>query len=170
MNYKIKRINKEDAYDYMKVNTISWIQTYKGIVSDEFLTKIEKELYKNAINLKNKMNPTEDYRYLLYYENKPVGNSSIGPSRIEEYPTSGEIESIYLLDEVKDKGLGKKLFEHDKNKLKKLGYKDMVIGCLKDNIKANGFYQHMGGELVFTRTINIGNQPLQENIYYFNKI
>ena len=139
-------------------------------MSNEFLEKIEKEIDNNIERVKSNFNQKEDYRYLLIYNGKPVGNTSIGKSRIEEFSNSGEIESLYLLDEVKNKGFGKILFEYDVKKLKELGYNDMVIGCLKDNKKANGFYQYMGGKLMFTRKITIGNQELEENIYYYEKI
>lgn len=169
MEYEIKEITIEDVDAYMRVNTQSWLESYKGIVSNEFLEKIKNEIDDNIERVKGKFNK-KDYKYLLIYNNKPVGNTSIGKSRIEEYSNSGEIENLYLLEEVKNKGFGKILFEHDVKKLKELGYKDMIIGCLKKNKKANGFYQHMGGKLVLTRTITIGNQELEENIYYYEKI
>ena len=169
MNYEIKKVSIEDVNAYMRINTQSWIESYKGIVSDKFLKKIKNDMSKNIERAINNFDKKEEM-YLLIYNNKSVGNTSIGKSRIEEYPNAGELESLYLLNEVKNMGFGKILFDHDVKKLKELGYNDMVIGCLKDNKKANGFYQHMGGKLVFTRTITIGNQRLEENIYYYEKI
>ena len=169
MKYEIKRITYEDIDDYMRVNTNAWIESYKEIIDDAFLKKIENEIDTNIKRLKHKFDK-EKYRYLLICNGIPVGNTSIGKSRIKDYPTSGEIESLYLLNIAKGKGLGRILLEHDVNVLKQLGYKSMVISCLKDNKQANEFYQHMGGVLTNTRIINIGNQSLEENIYYFKEI
>lgn len=167
--YKIIKCKREDMDPYVRVNTQCWNETYKGIVDDNFLKKVTTEVDSNVERAIHRYNEF-DHKYLLIYNDKPVGMGSCGYSRIDKYPNSGELYSIYLLNEVKDKGLGKKLFNHLVNVLKEIGYKDMVIGCLKDNTKANGFYQHMGGKLVFTRTITIGEQEIEENIYYFERI
>lgn len=167
--FKIIKCKREDMDPYIRINTKSWNESYKGIVFDEFLEKITNEVEENVERAKHRYNEM-DHKYLLIYNDKPVGMGSCGYSRIDKYPNSGELYSIYLLDEVKGKGLGKELFNYLVNVLKETGYNDMVIGCLKDNERANNFYKHMGGELVFTRTLTIGNQELEENIYYFNKI
>lgn len=175
MNYEIKKVTELDDLDpYIRVNTLAWNETYKGIVSDVFLKNIMDNTLKNIERQKNKFEEdiNEEYyeRYILLYNGEPVGMTSIGKSRIEEYPNSGELRSLYLLDKVKGKGFGKILFEFDIKRLKELGFNDMVIGCLKDNTKANGFYQHVGGELSFIRNITIGDQVLEENVYYYKKI
>ena len=54
MSYRIKEIEKDDLYDYMYVNTHSWDETYRGIINDEFLDKILRELDSNVERLKNK--------------------------------------------------------------------------------------------------------------------
>lgn len=52
MNFRIKEIEKTDMYDYMYVHTYSWEETYRGIMDDEFLNKIKKELDQNVERLK----------------------------------------------------------------------------------------------------------------------
>ena len=48
MNYSIEEINENSLYDYMYVNTTSWNETYRGIMSDDFLDKILNELDANV--------------------------------------------------------------------------------------------------------------------------
>ncbi len=170
VNYEIKRVEINDIGDYLKLNVQCWNETYKGIIEDNFLEKIKKELNQNIVKLKNEFDKENDYMYMLIYNNKPVGITWIGSSRIENHLEDGELYSIYLLNEVKGKGFGKILFNHDIKVLKELGYKNMVLGCLKDNKTANEFYKYMGGIYDYTRNIKIGNQQLEENIYYFNNI
>lgn len=171
MDIEIQKLNINNIPDYMRVNTQCWQETYKGIIDDEFLNKINNELEKNIERKMERFKSEEEKKdYVIYLNKKPIGMTSVGKSRIDKYPNSGELCSLYILNDVKDKGIGKKIFEHDVCILKKLGYDSMVIGCLKDNISANGFYQHMGGKLSFERTINIGGKEYKENIYYFEKI
>lgn len=169
MNVQIVKATREDMDSYLRINTQCWNETYKGIIEDKFLEKINNELEDNIKKLKHRYNKN-DHRYILMYNDKPVGMASCGYSRIDEYLNSGEIYSLYLIDEVKDKGFGKLLFEYCVNILKDIGYRDMIIGCLKDNTKANGFYKHMGGNIVLERKITIGNQEVDENIYYYKNI
>ncbi len=171
MNYTIKEIEKEDLYDYMYVSTYSWIETYKEIMADEFLKKIENELNQNVERLKNEFEQTKinkpDYkRFLLYVNGEPVGIAAICKSREEKYSNSGELCTLYLLNKAKKKGYGRILFEKAKSELGKMGFSDMVIYCLKDN-KTTEFYEYMGGKLVFEKERNIGGKDLIENVYYY---
>ena len=174
MSYYIKEIEKADMYDYMYVNTVSWTETYKGIVLDEFLDKIKKELPQNVERLKNKFEQVKidepDYkRFLLYADNEPVGIVAVCKSRDDKYPNSGELCALYLLNKAKKNGYGRIMFEKAKEELKNMGFNDMVIFCIKEN-PTNNFYKYMGGELVCSKERNIGGKDLVENIYYYKKI
>ena len=43
MNYKIDELTKENAYEYAYVNSRAWLESYKGIIDDEFLLKINTD-------------------------------------------------------------------------------------------------------------------------------
>lgn len=174
MNYSIEEINEKSLYDYMYVNTISWNETYRGIMSDDFLDKILNELDANVERLRSKFQQTKiiepDYkRFLLKLNNEPVGIFSICKAREEKYTSSGELCSIYLLNKAKKKGLGKIMFETAIKELKKMNYFDMIVYCIKENT-SNEFYKHIGGKLIDSKPRNIGGKDLIENIYYFEKI
>ena len=174
MNYFIKEIEKKDVYDFMYVNTMSWMETYKGIIDDSFLEKIVKEIDKNAerqINLFDKFKKEEpNYkRYILYVDDEPVGVIGLGDSREEAYKDAGELYCIYLFKKVQKLGLGKMMIDFSKEKMKELGYKSMIIQCLKDN-PTNGFYKHMGGVLVDSKLRKIGDKEYMENIYFYNSL
>lgn len=174
MNYEIKEIEKEDLYDYMHVNTLSWIESYKGLIDDEFLDKIIKDLDENVERLKRKFDQTKidepSYkRFLLKLDGEPVGVVSVSKSRDENYPDSGELCSLYLLNKAKKKGLGRILFEKGVEELKKQNFKDMIIFCLEGN-PTNEFYKHMGGEYVSSKEKNIGGKDYTENLYYYENI
>ena len=40
MNYEIDLLNIDNAYDYALVNSRAWLESYKGIIDDEYLKKI----------------------------------------------------------------------------------------------------------------------------------
>lgn len=174
MNYLIKQVEKEDMYDYMYVHTNAWIETYKGIMADEFLDKIKNELNENVEKQKNKFDQLKidepDYkRYILYVDNEPVGVLGICKSREEKYSDSGELGCLYLLNKVKKLGFGRILFEKGIEELKKQGFNSMIIYCLKDN-PTTRFYEYMGGKLVLSKERRIGGKDLIENVYYYDTI
>ena len=167
--YEIKRLTYEMIPDYMNVNIKAWNETYKGIVNSTFLEEIMKNKDYYIKRKQEKFNEN-DHDYVLYENGVPVGMTSVGKSRIPEFPDALELQTLYLLNKVKNKGYGKFLFQYAVSILKELGYKSMVVACLKDNLPANGFYKHMGGKLVFRRISQIGGEDLEENVYYYENI
>lgn len=53
-NYIIEDMNLDNVDYYARVNALSWEQSYKGIVNDDFLELIntEEEIQKSISNLK----------------------------------------------------------------------------------------------------------------------
>lgn len=172
MNYQIKEITYEDIRAYMNVNINSWLETYPGIVDDEFLHDIDTNREKYISRQQSKFlenNKEKEKKFLLFVNNEPIGMTSCGISNDPKYPNTGEIYSIYLLNKVKGKGYGKILFLNNVQELIKMGYNNMVIGCLKPN-PSNSFYSHMGGKLINTYLRKTGNKEIPENVYYFSNI
>ena len=170
MNYQIEKMNENNALDYAKVSATVWNQSYRGIVSQEFLNDINRaeKIERMTINLKN---ATEDgsQRFLLKENNEYVGIVRVRETKYTEYRDYGELGALYLLDKAKKKGYGKILFKFAQEQLKKLGYYKMIVGCLEDN-PANDFYKHMGGKFIKQYPIKIGNQNMKENIYLYENI
>ncbi len=172
MNYSIEELNLNNVRDYVKVTAKAWQETYKGIVNDEFLELIgrDSEIDKSIERKRKSLNNDLDKSFLLKVDNKYVGIFRVCKSRDNNYKEIGELQALYLLNEVKHIGFGKILFGIAKEEIKKMGFNSMVIGCLSDNTNANNFYKHMGGVLDSNRNFTLPNQTLKENVYLFRKI
>lgn len=171
MAYLIKEIEKKDIYDFMYVNTMSWTETYKGIIDDSFLEKIVNELDKNVerqVNLFDQIKAERPSykRYILYVDNEPVGVIGLGEGR-EELRDTGELYCIYLLKKFQKLGYGKIMYDYAKDRIKELGYKSMIVQCLKDN-KTNEFYKHMGCVLIDSKPRKVGDKEYMVNVYLHN--
>ncbi len=168
-NYVIEKMDLNNVEYYAKVNALAWVQSYKGIVNDEFLKliKTEEEMQKAITNLKNGLNDGSR-RFLLKCEGQYVGILRVRKTKYEKYLECGELGALYLLDDAKGKGLGKILFAKAQEELIDMGYEKMIIGCLVGN-PSNEFYKHMGGKLVGTNPLTLSNgQELSENLYYYD--
>lgn len=171
MDYAIENMDIDNVEYYARVNALSWKQSYKGIVNDDFLELINTypEIQKAILNLKEGLNDSSR-RFLLKYNNEYVGVLRVRKTKYDNYSQCGELGALYLLDSVKCKGFGKVLFNKAINELKNMGYNKMIIGCLSEN-PSNDFYKHMGGEFVDTNPLTLPNgQELMENLYYYNEI
>ena len=172
MNYFIEELNLNNVSDYVKVNAKSWQDTYKGIVNAEFLELIgtDSEIDKAIERKKKDINKEFDKSFLLKVDDKYVGVLRVCKSRDENYKDRGELQALYLLNDVKYHGFGKILFEKAKEEVKKMGFNSMIVGCLSDNTNANNFYKHMGGVLDSNRDFTLPNQILKEKVYLFREI
>ena len=168
MNYIIEKLSIDNVEYYARVNALAWKQSYKGIVNDDFLELINtEEEIKNAIsNLKESLNDSSR-RFLLKYNNDYVGILRVRKTKYDKYSDCGELGALYLLDVIKGKGYGKKLFNKAINELKEMNYDKMIVGCLSENI-SNEFYKHIGGKFIGTNPLTLPNgQELIENLYYY---
>ena len=141
-----------------------WNETYRGIVDDEFIDNMSNNIEERIKIQTENFYDDNSYAYLLLKNNEIIGYVSVGKSRDDDYPLSGELFSLYLLKEYHGNGYGKLLFNYGLKKLKELGYDDFIIGCLDKN-KTNDFYKYMGSCLYKQVDKNIGGKDYKENCY-----
>ena len=162
----IREKRYDDIPEFIELVNAVWNETYRGIIDDKFLDNMSNTVEERIKIGQNNFNKADCFSYVIEDNEKLVGYTSCEKSRDEDYPNSGEISSLYLKKEYKGKGLGKELFKNSENKLKELGFKDYIIGCLDQN-PTNEFYKHMGGIYYKSKMIKIGDKEYKENYYYF---
>ena len=162
MKYIIRKMKREDVKDVSHVITIAWNETYRGIVSDDFLDGLYLNELERANNSYNNFNDNDNHQFVLEVDSKVVGYMNVGESDVSD---CGEIHALYIINGYKGYGYGKKLIEVGIKELKSIGYNKMIIGCLDRN-KSNEFYKHIGGKLIETRIFKKLNLP--ENVYYYD--
>lgn len=167
MNYNIRRRKKIDCKEIAHVVTVDWNETYKGIVSDEFLDNLYKNEEERTISLINNFDENDNHQFVLVVNDKIIGFINVGGSEDKDYSDYGEIYALYIINEYKGNGYGKELVKIGIKELKNMGFNKMVVGCLDGN-KSNEFYKHIGGKFVKTRIFEKLN--LLENVYVFDKI
>ena len=159
-------ITKDDAYEYSKVSSKCWLESYKGIIDDDFLELIntEEEIKKQANRIIENFDD-KSLRYLVKDNNQTIGIFRI---RITKYDIQDAIElgALYILSDYKKRGIGKNIWEFVINKAKELGYKKLVVGCLANN-PSNEFYKHMGAKFLQTNPLTINNKEYIENVYFY---
>lgn len=66
MNYQFEVLDENNAYDYAYVNSRAWLESYKGIIDDEYLIKINTDDRINELSeiLKKKIKKNQ---ILIFY-------------------------------------------------------------------------------------------------------
>lgn len=157
-------MKQEDCEAVAHLITLAWNETYRGIVSDEFLDQLyenEAERARNSL----KFFDEDDHQFVLEKGDEIIGYMNLGISEDEASDKCGEIHAIYLLREYQKQRLGRKMIEAGMQELRDMGLKRMLIGCLDHN-PANDFYLHIGGKYIRQRIFE--KLQLPENVYYFD--
>lgn len=153
----------DDRLEISGIYESSWKSAYKGIIPQAYLDSIPKGRW--VANLDN-----PSWHTLLCVEDgRPVGTSSFCASRFDDYPGWGEMISIYLLPEYIGKGYGRRLFSEAVDALRGLGYTELFLWVLEENLRARRFYERAG----FSPTEDylddcIGGKPLRELRYIYS--
>ncbi len=69
MNYLIRRKEKEDCASVAHVVTVTWNETYQGIVNDDFLNDLYENEEQRANNSYNNFSEKDNHQLVLEVDN-----------------------------------------------------------------------------------------------------
>ena len=168
MNIIIRKANVEDSRGIVEVKMSSWLTTYKGLMPDEVLKNRQDTIEERIPRTESQIREYNNI-YVAVDNDRVIGTMSYGESRNEKYKDYGEINFIYLLDEYKGQGIGKKLFMTGIKELIDMGYNSMILNVLECN-KTIGFYEKYSGKKIEQKEEVFYNTPLVENIMLFEDL
>lgn len=157
MDIQIFRATKEHANDMGSVHSISWKKAYRGIIPDTIIDDFTQE--KRAAIFSDVVDTHPEEYYLFKVNGVPAGIASLSKSHEDNAPNYiGEIYSIYFHPNFWETSATQKGLEFCIERLKSLGYKQITIWVLKDNIRACRFYEKNGFAIDegFEQKIQIG--------------
>ncbi len=136
-----------------------WQETYPGLVSQEYLSKLTLEKCEEKAFLwrDNILVAKEGERVIGF-----VGFGDHGP----EEPDMGEVFALYVLPEYHGTGVGRQLMDAALEKL--ASYPHICLWLVKGNARALRFYEkcgfHLTGEEKFVQSVSAyGIRMLKEN-------
>ena len=161
----IRNMEKEDIPKVVDIQISGWQTAYKGIVDDEYLNSLNKDARIKKIEksyLKYGFIVAEYQGEIVGFANYIDNNDFTAEIQIADC----ELSAIYVEPDLKNNGIGTKLFEYVKKDLK--NKRKMVLWCLKDNIPSKAFYEKMGGDIIGERVIKIGNGDYTEVCFSYD--
>lgn len=161
MDFQIIKATKENAVDMGFVHSCSWQKTYRGIIEDSIIADFTPEK-RAEVFLQVIPNQPEEY-YLFKVDGSAAGIASLSKSHEPNAPTHlGEIYSIYFHPRFWGTPATQAGLQFCIDRLKVLGFTQIAIWVLNDNIRAKKFYEKYG--FTFdgnTQEIKIGKSLLE---------
>ena len=163
---RIRLAEQTDAAGIASVHVRVWQTANRGIISDTYLQELSVTDRKTGWikRLDDKSIIT-----LLAEENgKTVGFIAGGKSRdTDDPPSTAEIYSIYIDDTYSRSGIGSALVEQIVERMRRSGFKVVILWVLSANASARVFYEKlkMQSDVGKVRQIVIGGQAHTEVRY-----
>lgn len=162
---KIRKAVLADAPFIANVHVHSWIETYSGLIDDEFIKSLPVSFNRRMKMWANTIEKTVEKHEIFVAEHDKagvIGFVDCGFPRDKEYENMGEIRAIYLLKSFHGKGIGKDLILAAFEELKKFGYVNFYAWVL-DNNPTLSFYKKSGAVISKDiKEIEIGSRKHNE--------
>lgn len=130
----------------------SWKKAYLNIISFEQVEYMLEKMY-SAAEIENHLQNPNYFYYIINENSTPAG--FIGYENHYENKTT-KLHRIYLLEEFKGKGLGKKAINFLKDKVSTAGDHQIILNVNKNN-SAKEIYESQGFTVYKEDVFNIGN-------------
>jgi ribosomal protein S18 acetylase RimI-like enzyme len=138
-----------DAEELARVHVASWRETYRGLLADAFLARMSEPGFTRRFR-RALTEPGSGITLAAADRYGLVGYAQGGPSRRETAGlangSEAEIATLYVLRQAQGQGLGARLMAQTARALAANGATSLMVSVLRDNIRARGFYEHLGGE------------------------
>ena len=175
----IRKARSSDAIAIGAVHVAAWRSTYPGILPDDYLAKMsvsrQAAHYDAAIR--------SGIGVLVATASGPDVPSGSG-SRIVGFTTAGrartgdlggrrlaegEVETLYVLDDWRERGVGRHLIGAAAAHLVESGCKSAFLWVLRDN-PSRWFYARLGGKPAAESLVEVGGQAVSQTAYVWSPL
>jgi GNAT superfamily N-acetyltransferase len=147
-----------DAAAIAHVHVQSWLTTYEGIVPREYLASLNEA---ERVPIWQDWLTRDIDVFVAEVEGEVVGFAGGGAIREPFDAYDSELYTLYLLKEVRGRGVGKALLGAVVKALVQKGHRSMAVWVLEQN-PAVRFYEKTGARYLMSKQIEIGGVNLSE--------
>jgi len=173
----IRRARPADATAIGAVHVAAWRSAYPGILPDLYLARLS--VPRQAVHYDNAIRSGVGVHVAAASGLDVPGGASSGGPRIVGFVSGdrarnsgigdGEIETLYVLDDWRDRGLGRRLIRAAASHLAASGCRSAYCWVLRDN-PSRWFYLRLGGKAVAETTIRVGGSPVIQTAFIWDPI
>ena len=169
MRFAIRAATLADAEGIARAHTASWRTSYRGILPDAVLERIDVD---QRIATWRRVLADRAVLTLVAYDTTHhdiVGFCDAGRPR-RDSPYAAEVYRIYIEHHAKRHGLGREMFEHVTDWLRSQRLGSLIIWVLDDNHHARRFYEAMGGRPASRVPSTVSGFPVVELAYVWDRL
>lgn len=159
----IRRARPTDATGIAAVHVAVWRSAYADILPPEYLAQLSiprlAHFYGHAIH--------GDTGVFVATTPAIAGFATAGRARTRL--ADGEIETLYVHDDWRDRGIGRRLITAGAGWLQSRGAASAFLWVLRDN-PSRWFYERLGGRPASTATTHVAGRPVPQIAYVWNPI
>ena len=174
----IRRARGTDAPAIGAVHVAAWRSAYPGILPAGYLARLSVQrqtaMYDAAIRSGAPVHvatasgaDTPEGRGV-----RVIGFATAGPARGGAFGRrlgEGEVETLYVLDDWRDRGVGRRLLRAAAAQLAESGCRSAFLWVLRDN-PSRWFYARLGGRAVAESTIRVGGASVVQVAFAWDPI
>jgi ribosomal protein S18 acetylase RimI-like enzyme len=133
-----------DAEELARVHVRSWRETYRGLLPDAYLARMSEVTFTRRFHHALTHAAPNEVTLAVAGRHGLFGYAQGGPSRAG-VEAEAEIATLYLLRQAQGIGAGKRLMAGMARAMQAQGARSLAHSVLRDNVRARGFYEHLGG-------------------------
>ena len=167
--FAIREATQGDADGIARAHTESWQTSYRGILPDAVLDRIDVG---QRVETRKKILRDKGVFQLVAYDvthGDIVGFCDAGPAR-RHVTHGGEVYAIYFMHHAKRHGLGTEMFDRVRDWLRAQHMTSMIVWVLDNNHHARKFYEQMGGRIGNRLQTSVGGFAVTEQAYIWDRL
>jgi GNAT superfamily N-acetyltransferase len=169
MRFAIRPATLADADGIARAHTASWQSSYRGILPDAVLDRIDVD--QRAASWRRVLADRAILTLVAYdvTHHDIVGMCDAGRTR-RDSPYAAEVYRFYLEHHARRHGLGREMFEQVTDWLRSQQLGSLVIWVLDNNHHARRFYEAMGGRAGSRVPSTVSGFPVVELAYVWDRL
>lgn len=166
---QIRRARPDDAAAIGAIHRTTWQDSYPGILPAPYLAGLDqRRIGAGYLRSMLRRGGGEATFVACSPDGTAVGFASAGRARRSGI-ADGEIETLYILPDWQDQGIGRRLMRAAAAHLSVIGCSSAMLWVLSAN-GAGWFYRRLGGRLVGRERISVGGSPVEQTAVLWNPI
>jgi GNAT superfamily N-acetyltransferase len=164
----VRRAELTDATAIGAVHVAAWRSAYPGILPDAYLARLSPT--RLAIQYRTAIATGTVVMVAAATGSTPriVGFATAGAARTPGLG-DGEVETLYVLDDYREQGLGRRMLQDSAAQLAALGCGSVFLWVLRDN-PSRWFYRHLGGQPAAEGQTRVAGVAVDQVAYVWDPI
>lgn len=165
----IRQAFKSDSDQIAQLHALSWKETYRNILPDNYLdNNLEDERKKYWSAKMTSLTPNDFVLLALSVSGEVIGFIAVLDKPEKEFESF--IDNLHVRTDLKGLGVGKKLMKAAAQKISTTGKNSAYLWVLRGNEKAEGFYKAIGGRPADVSLAHLGDADVWQTRFIWTDL